>query len=266
MINKVIPALMLAIGDIGKEKTAGNGNFAFKFRGIDDVLNHVGPACAKLGVRVEVDVIDHSEDRQDFVEKTERSGTKFEKQKFRIFARLKMIVRFIAEDDSVHTCSAIGSSMDTSGDKATNKAMSAAFKYICFLGLVIPVEGALDESDDTAPADDIVSESYEETEEDWHSWEIPFKASRRFGETLGGMVIEEAKEDIFMLDEWIGKQMTKAEQADETEKFKYYQKAKALTAKALIEVDNLPVSPTEGAAEVKESKSEDRADLFAETK
>ena len=44
-----------------------------------------------------------------------------------------------AEDGSKFTVCAYGEAMD-SGDKATNKAMSAAYKYACFQAFCIPTE------------------------------------------------------------------------------------------------------------------------------
>ena len=44
-----------------------------------------------------------------------------------------------AEDGSKHTIRTFGEAMD-SGDKATNKAMSAAYKYACFQAFSIPTE------------------------------------------------------------------------------------------------------------------------------
>jgi len=45
-----------------------------------------------------------------------------------------------AEDGSKHTIATIGEAMD-SADKATNKAMSAAYKYACIQAFCIPTEG-----------------------------------------------------------------------------------------------------------------------------
>jgi hypothetical protein len=45
-----------------------------------------------------------------------------------------------AEDGSKHTVKTFGEAMD-SGDKATNKAMSAAYKYAAFQAFAIPTEG-----------------------------------------------------------------------------------------------------------------------------
>jgi hypothetical protein len=44
-----------------------------------------------------------------------------------------------SEDGTKHTVKTFGEAMD-SGDKATNKAMSAAYKYACFQAFSIPTE------------------------------------------------------------------------------------------------------------------------------
>jgi hypothetical protein len=53
-----------------------------------------------------------------------------------------------AADGSMLSATVYGEAMDT-GDKATNKAMSAAYKYLCFQLFCIPVGN--DDADDTVP-------------------------------------------------------------------------------------------------------------------
>ncbi len=136
-IRTVLPQLMAAIGAIGKNNV--NQHQRYNFRGIDQVLNHVGPACASFGVSVEVTIHDYQSNLREWDE----GG----KRKWSNHVTLRMRLAFTADDGSRHIAEAIGESVDTNGDKATNKAMSSAFKYACFMGLVIPVEGALDDSD-----------------------------------------------------------------------------------------------------------------------
>lgn len=62
-------------------------------------------------------------------------------QKTLYFVAVKMEFDFVcAEDGSKHTACTYGEAMD-SGDKATNKAMSIAYKYACFQIFAIPTEG-----------------------------------------------------------------------------------------------------------------------------
>ena len=51
-------------------------------------------------------------------------------------------------DGSMHTARTFGEAMDSS-DKATNKALAAAYKYLCFLIFCIPVEGQPDADGET---------------------------------------------------------------------------------------------------------------------
>ena len=64
---------------------------------------------------------------------------------------------FVAiEDGSKHTVKTYGEAMD-SGDKATNKAMSAAYKYAAFQAFAIPTEGnnSEDETHHVLPLDPV---------------------------------------------------------------------------------------------------------------
>ena len=55
-----------------------------------------------------------------------------------------------SEDGTKHTVKSYGEAMD-SGDKATNKAMSAAYKYAMLMAFSIPTEG--DNDPDQTPQD-----------------------------------------------------------------------------------------------------------------
>ena len=73
---------------------------------------------------------------------TEKGGTM-------IYSTIKTCYDFIsAEDGSSLSATVIGEGMDT-GDKASNKAMSVAFKYACFQVLCIPTEEMVDPNADT---------------------------------------------------------------------------------------------------------------------
>jgi hypothetical protein len=60
-----------------------------------------------------------------------------------IYSICKVKYTFYAEDGSSISATVIGEGMDT-GDKATNKAMSIAFKYACFQVFCIPTEEMVD--------------------------------------------------------------------------------------------------------------------------
>lgn len=137
--SKIYPALigvMSDIGAIGKEKK--NQQQGFMYRGIDDVMNALQPALVKNKVIIFPEIIEEvREERQ-----TKTGGVMFD-------VRLKMRFTFAAEDGSNIQTIVIGEAMDT-GDKATNKAMSVAYKYACFQTLCIPTE-EMQDPDKTTP-------------------------------------------------------------------------------------------------------------------
>lgn len=99
------------------------------FRGIDDVYNALAPALVKHGLIIMPRMIDrHVTERV-----TKNGGVLF-------YVVVKAEFDFIsAEDGSKHTVVTFGEAMD-SGDKATNKAMSIAYKYAAFQAFCIPTE------------------------------------------------------------------------------------------------------------------------------
>ncbi len=126
----------LAKDGIGKSRE--NKAQGFKFRGIDETLNTLAPLLSEEGVLVLPRMLS-----RELTERQGRSGG----------ALFSVVVHaefdFVsAEDGSKHTVSTYGEAMD-SGDKATNKAMSIAYKYAAFLAFCIPVEGMAADADET---------------------------------------------------------------------------------------------------------------------
>ena len=125
-IYESIAAVMTDIGAVGKNSK--NQQQGFMFRGIDAVMNALSPALIKNKVFVVPEIIDQTrEERQ-----SSRGGNL-------IYSICKVKYTFYAEDGSSICAVVIGEGMD-SGDKATNKAMSIAFKYACFQVFCIPTE------------------------------------------------------------------------------------------------------------------------------
>ena len=135
-IFETINAVMAEIGAIGKDSWNKQG---FKYRGIDAVMNALNPAFIKHKLFVTPEVI--SQTREERVT---------EKGKNMIYSILLIKFTFYAEDGSSKPVTAIGEGMD-SGDKASNKAMSAAFKYACFQLFCIPTEEMKDPDAETPP-------------------------------------------------------------------------------------------------------------------
>jgi hypothetical protein len=99
-------------------KTQENTQQGFMYRGHDDVLNALNPLLAKHGVFIGVSVLERLTDKRQ----TRSGGIMFE-------VNLHVLYTFYAPDGSQVTAEAWGEGTD-SGDKATNKAMTGAFKNV----------------------------------------------------------------------------------------------------------------------------------------
>lgn len=137
-IHEVLPKVAAEVGAIGKEHKNTQQNYSF--RSVEDALSATGPIFARHGITVSVNVVEHK------VDVSERSTSKGSQAVYH--ATLRMGVSFWAADGSSVENIMAGEGLDYAGDKATNKAMSAAFKYGIFFGLCIPVdERAIEDSD-----------------------------------------------------------------------------------------------------------------------
>lgn len=129
-IYKAISDIMNEIGVVGK--TSKNTQQGFMYRGIDSVMNAINPALVKHKVFIVPEVLEQTrEERQ-----SSRGGTL-------LYSICKIKYTFYADDGSSVYAVVVGEGMD-SGDKATNKAMSIAFKYACFQVFCIPTEEMID--------------------------------------------------------------------------------------------------------------------------
>lgn len=125
-IYESISAVMKDVGAIGKNTK--NTQQGFMFRGIDAVMNALQPALIKNHIFVVPEVLEQTRE-----ERTSKEG------KTLIYSICRVKYTFFAEDGTSVSAVVIGEGMDT-GDKATNKAMSIAFKYACFQVFCIPTE------------------------------------------------------------------------------------------------------------------------------
>lgn len=123
-IHAAMLAVLAEVGAIGKNRTNSTQNY--KFRGIDDVLAHLQPLMAKHGVLCTPRVLE----REREVLQTRNGGSM-------VSVRLLVEHTFRAADDSTVVATTLGEAMD-SGDKASNKAMSAALKYALTESFAIP--------------------------------------------------------------------------------------------------------------------------------
>lgn len=118
----------LSVLGITKDRRNMQGS-GYNFRGIDDVYNTIAPLLAKHGLCILPRVL-----YRECVERVSQKGGAL------FYVTVDAEFDFVsAEDGSKHTVKTFGEAMD-SGDKATNKAMSAAYKYACFQAFSIPTE------------------------------------------------------------------------------------------------------------------------------
>lgn len=129
-IYRKMNLVMLDIGAIGKDQK--NQAQGFKFRGIDQFVNALYPALTKHGVFMAPRVKRFDQTLQEVT----RSSGKVGVDKH---VAIEMEYTFYAEDGSSVTVSVPGEGLD-SGDKATNKALSAALKYALIQTFSIPTE------------------------------------------------------------------------------------------------------------------------------
>ena len=136
-IYELIGKAMADVGAIGKESY--NKQQGFKYRGIDAVMNALNPVMQKHGLFVTPEVLNQvREERQ-----TNNGGRL-------LYSILTMKYTMYAPDGSSISTTVIGEGMD-SGDKASNKAMSVAFKYAMFQLFCIPTEDFVDPDSETPP-------------------------------------------------------------------------------------------------------------------
>lgn len=133
----------LAAEGIGKNRQADTfgdkegGKKGFKFRGIDDVHNALARPLSDVGLVVLPRV-----KKRTVIERTSKYGGAL----FSVSVQVEYTLAS-SHDGSTTNVAFIGEAMD-SGDKATNKAMSIAYKYMAIQTFCIPVVG-IDDPDET---------------------------------------------------------------------------------------------------------------------
>lgn len=129
-IYGVIAAVSATIAQTGISKDRKNQQQGYSFRGIDDVYNVLAPIISKAGLVILPRILS-----RELVERTTAKGGVI------FYVTVEAEFDFVAASDaSRHTVRTYGEAMD-SADKATNKAMSAAYKYAAFQTFCIPTEG-----------------------------------------------------------------------------------------------------------------------------
>lgn len=140
--SELVLAVMQDVQAIAKKDR--NTAQGFNFRGIDAVLNHVGPALRKHQGYITTNVLEH----EYSVAQTSKGGTLN-------VCRIRVQFNLYGTEGEPVTSIVLGEAMD-SGDKATAKAMSVALRTYLLQLLALPT----DEPDPD-------SFSYEAAPKDW---------------------------------------------------------------------------------------------------
>ncbi|MGL0761278.1 ERF family protein [Citrobacter freundii] len=152
-VYAAISAVARDMATTGISKDRKNAQQGFNFRGIDQVYNALAPALVNHGLLI----LPRITERTVTERTTQKGGVLF-------YVVVKADFDFVStEDGSTHTVTTYGEAMD-SGDKATNKAMSIAYKYAAFQAFCIPTEETAIDADaevhhiKPADADQILAE------------------------------------------------------------------------------------------------------------
>jgi len=141
MIFSKMSQVMKDIAYVSKNQT--NTVQGFKFRGIDQFINALYPALTKHGVFMVPSLDSESHELREVTRATGKQGV--DKHVY-----IQMSYTFFAEDGSSVTVGPIPAESFDSGDKATNKALSAALKYALIQTFSIPTED-MAEGDSESP-------------------------------------------------------------------------------------------------------------------
>jgi ERF superfamily protein len=184
-ILRILPAIVGELSKKGIPKAQYNEQQRYKFRGIDDVYGALAPLLAEHGITIVPSVT-----QRTCTERVTHSGSRL------ICVSLDVeYTVYCAEDGSSITLRVSGEAMD-SGDKATNKAFSAAFKYAMIQLFCIPIAG--EDADAVSPESstpasgaydlerpdrkdpqqrayqDLLTELYEKTPRELKTWRIQY--------------------------------------------------------------------------------------------
>lgn len=140
---EVYKSITKITGDLSKQgisKDRKNQQQGYAFRGIDDIYNTLSGLLAENNLCI----FPFCEEKNTVERTTKTGGVIF-------YTTVKMKYKLVsALDGSSVECCTVGEAMD-SADKSTNKAMSAAYKYLCLQIFCIPTEGDNDADATTPP-------------------------------------------------------------------------------------------------------------------
>lgn len=169
-------ALSLVMADVQNVSKSGrNESQNFNFRGIDAVMNAVGPALRARGVIVLPSVKD-----VNYESYQTRNGAQMRN------CTMTVAFTFVGPAGDLLVCSTVGEAAD-SGDKATSKAHSVAFRTALLQALCIPTDepdpdaSAHERATAPAPPAVITSAQYERIKKACDTKELRDEFRGRFG-------------------------------------------------------------------------------------
>jgi hypothetical protein len=168
-VYQKIAAVQAELAKVGISKSRQNQapGQSYNFRGIDEVYNTLAPMMASHGLCILPRIVEHS--------LSERGKTKNGAAIFSAIVTAEF--DFVSADDgSIHVVRTMGEAMDSS-DKATNKAMSAAYKYAALMTFAIPTEG---DNDADAHTPQVVAQDQPQpvSDDDWAKIAMLVKATK----------------------------------------------------------------------------------------
>ena len=168
-IYTAINAVAAEFARSGVPKSHTNVEGQYQYRGIDDIYNRLSPLLAAHRVCVLPRVLERVANDRAGVD-----GTLLVSVTIRVAFDLVS-----AEDASVHVVEAFGEALDSS-DKATSKAMTAAYKYAVIQAFCIPVCGTED-ADASSPK--LSNGHSPEPVQGWRQWAADIQDMIRLCET-----------------------------------------------------------------------------------
>lgn len=137
-VHQAIMAVLTSLSEEGIGKNRKNAQQGFNFRGVDDIYQTLSPLLSQHGLYLAPDVGEIQSEAR-----TTAKGTAM----YSVRLTMHYTVTSAHDGSSIRVAS-VGEAMDT-GDKATSKAMSMAFKYLCFQLFCIPLVGVPDADAET---------------------------------------------------------------------------------------------------------------------
>jgi hypothetical protein len=184
-VYRAINKVQAALAKVGIAKDRKNVQQSYSFRGVDDMYNVLCPLLSEHGLCILPRMLS-----RELVERVSAKNTAL------FYVTVDAEFDFVcAEDGSKHTVKTYGEAMDIA-DKATNKAMSAAYKYACMQAFSIPTQG---DNDADATTHDVLAAPRQSLPDD-ELEAAQMTRLARVASTLIDLVTEE--EDPTVDNEW----------------------------------------------------------------